>query len=226
LRLAQGRIDAAAAAIRRVATATTSRLQRTKLLPAYIEIMLAAGDIQEARDACRELEEIAESLDTGVLGAIAAHARGGLKLAGGDAQAALGSLRHAWRVWQQVKAPYLAARVRVLMGLAYRALGDEDGGGLELDAARVVFEQLGAAPDLARIDALTRRAPSGHPRELTRRELQVLCLVATGKTNKAIAAELSLSERTVDRHVSNIFTKLDVPSRAAATAYAYKHKLI
>jgi DNA-binding CsgD family transcriptional regulator len=226
LRLAQGRIAAAAAAIRRAATAITSRLQRTKLLPAYIEIMLAAGDIQEARNACRELEEIAESLDTGVLGAIAAHARGRVELAEGNPQAALGSLRDAWRVWQQVKAPYLAARVRVLIGLAYRALGDDDGGGLELDAARVVFEQLGAAPDLARIDALTRRAPSGHPRGLTSRELEVLRLVATGKTNKAIAAELSLSEKTVDRHVSNIFTKLDVPSRAAATAYAYKHNLI
>jgi DNA-binding NarL/FixJ family response regulator len=129
-------------------------------------------------------------------------------------------------VWEQVKAPYPAARARVLMGLAYRALGDDDGGGLELDAARAMFQHLGAAPDLARVDALTRRAPSAPPRGLTRRELQVLRLVATGKTNKAIASELSLSEKTVDRHVSNILTKLDVSSRAAATAYAYEHKLL
>jgi DNA-binding CsgD family transcriptional regulator len=226
LRLAQGRTEPAAAAIRRAVSATTDRLQRTRLLPAYIEIMLAVGDIEEARAACRELEEAARSLDTEVLGAMVAHACGAVELAAGDARAALGPLRRAFEIWQRVEAPYAAARVRVLVGLACRALGDDDGGGLELDAARAVFEQLGAAPDLARIDALTRGAPSGRPHGLTPRELQVLRLVATGKTNKAIAAGLSVSEKTVDRHVSNILTKLDVPSRAAATAYAYQHQLI
>jgi DNA-binding CsgD family transcriptional regulator len=157
---------------------------------------------------------------------MAASARGAIKLAEGDAHAALGSLRCAFEVWQQVEAPYVAARVRELIGLACRMLGDDDGGELELDAARAVFEQLGAAPDLARLDALTRGAQSGRRHGLTARELQVLRLVAAGKTNKAIAAELFLSEKTVDRHVSNILTKLDVPSRAAATAYAYQHKLI
>jgi DNA-binding CsgD family transcriptional regulator len=147
-------------------------------------------------------------------------------LADGDAQAALGALRRAWQVWQKVEMPYWVARERVLMGLACRALGDDDGGSLELDAARAGFEQLGAAPDLAHLDSLTQRALSRHRQRLTPRELQVLRLVATGKTNKAIAAELFVSEKTVDRHVSNIFTKLHVPSRAAATAYAYEHKLI
>jgi DNA-binding CsgD family transcriptional regulator len=226
LRLAQGRTDAAATAIRRVVSATKDRLQRTRLLPAYIEIMLAVGDIPEARGACRELEEIAKSFDTDVLGAMAAHARGAVELAEDDAQAALGSLRRAWQVWQQIEAPYMAARVRVLMGLTCRALGDDEGAGLELDAARAVFAQLGAAPDLARIDSLTQGAETGHRGGLTPRELQVLRLVSTGKTNKAIAVELSLSEKTVDRHLSNILTKLNVPSRAAATAYAYEHKLI
>jgi DNA-binding CsgD family transcriptional regulator len=226
LRLAQGRTAAAIAAIRRALGATADPLQRTKLLPAHIEIALAAADVQDAGLACRELEEIAASFDTAVLGAMAAHARGAVELTAGDARAALGSLRRAFEVWQQVEAPYVAARVRVLIGLACRALGDDDGGGLELDAARSAFEQLGAAPDLARIDALTRRAPSDRPHGLTRRELQVLRLVAAGKTNKTIAAELFLSEKTVDRHVSNILTKLDVPSRAAATAYAYQHELI
>jgi DNA-binding CsgD family transcriptional regulator len=226
LRLAERRTDAAAAAIRRVVSATKDRLQRARLLPTYIEIMLAMGEIQEAHGACHELEEIAKSFDTGMLGAMAAHARGAVELAKGDIQAALGSLRRAWQAWQQVKAPYLAARVRVLVGLTCRALGDDEGAELELAAARAVFEQLGAAPDLARVDSLARTAPSGHPHGLTPRELQVLRLVATGKTNKAIAAELFLSEKTVDRHVSNIFTKLDVPSRAAATAYSYEHKLI
>jgi DNA-binding CsgD family transcriptional regulator len=226
LRLAQGRTGAGAAAIRRALSAKADPLQRARLLPAYIEIALSAGDVQDARTACRELEEIAARLEAAVLGAMAAHARGAVELAEGDAHAALGSLRHAFAVWQQIEAPYVAARVRALIGLACRALGDDEGGGLELDAARAVFEQLGAAPDLARIDSLIRGAPSGSPHGLTRRELQVLRLVAAGKTNKAIAAELFLSEKTVDRHVSNILTKLNVPSRAAATAHAYQHELI
>jgi len=226
LRMAEGRTGAAAAAIRRVAGATTDQLQRTRLLPAYVEIMLAVDDIEAARGACRELAAIAESIGTGVLGAMAAHARGAVELAEGDAQAALGSLRRAVEAWRQVEVPYEVARVRVLAGLACRAVGDDEGAGLELDAARAVFEQLGAVPDLARIDALAKDAPSDHHHGLTPRELQVLRVVAAGKTNKAIAAELFVSEKTVDRHVSNIFNKLDVPSRAAATAYAYKHKLI
>jgi ATP/maltotriose-dependent transcriptional regulator MalT len=212
--------------MRRVVGATTDRLQRIRLLPASIEIMLAAGNLEEARAACRELEQIAENFDTDVLSAIAAHAKGAVELAEGDASNALVSLRRAWQTWQQVEAPYQVARVRALVGLACRALGDDDGSKLELDAARAVFERLGAAPDLARIDSLTQGAASGHPYGLTPRELQVLRLVAAGKTNKAIATELFVSEKTVDRHVSNILTKLDVPSRAAATASAYEHKLI
>jgi len=226
LRMTQGRTDAAAAAIRRVASATTDQLQRTRLLPAYVEIMLSVGDIEDARHASRELATIAEGFDTGVLRAMAAHAQGAVELAEGDVQAALGSLRRAFEAWQHAEAPYEAARVRVLVGMACRAFGDDEGAGLELNAARAVFERLGATPDLARIDALTKGVPSGHPHGLTPRELQVLRLVAAGKTNKIIAAELFLSEKTVDRHVSNIFNKLDVPSRAAATAYAYEHKLI
>ena len=226
LRLTKGRADAAASAIRRALSATTDPLQRTRLLPAYVEIMVSAGDFEDARSACRELASIARSFETGALGAMAAHARGAVELAEGDAQAALGSLRHAFEAWQQVGAPYEATRVRVLVALACREFGDDEGARLELEAARAVFERLGAAPDLARIDSLAKGTSPGHPHGLTPRELQVLLLVAAGKTNKAIAAELFLSEKTVDRHVSNIFNKLDVPSRAAATAYAYKHKLI
>lgn len=226
LRLAQQRTAAAAAAIRRVLSATTHRQQRTRLLPACVEIMLAAGDVQQARDACLELEEIATSLNTGVLDAMAAHARGAIELAEGDPQAAAGSLRRAWSAWQRVEAPHLTARVRVLLGLACRALGDEEGGDLEFEAARAVFVQLGAAPDLAHLDALRRGVPFEHPHGLTPRQLQVLRLVAAGNTNKAIARELFLSEKTIDRHMSNIFDTLDLASRSAATAYAYKHKLV
>jgi DNA-binding CsgD family transcriptional regulator len=226
LRLVQGRPDVAATAIRRVASTSLGRLKRMSLLPAFIEIMLAVGDVQDARDACRELEDIARSFDTGVPGAIAAHACGAVDLAEGDAQAALGSLRHAVEVWQRIEAPYAAARVRVLIGLGCRALGDEDGAALEVDAARSVFEWLGAMPDLARIDSLMSPAPSCHAHGLTPRELQVLRLVAAGETNKVIARKLSLSEKTIDRHVSNILTKLDVSSRTAATAFAYQRKLV
>jgi DNA-binding CsgD family transcriptional regulator len=226
LRLVQGRSDAAATAIRRVASTTVNRLKRMGLLPAYIEIMLAAGDVEDARNACRELEDIARSFDTGVPDAIAAQARGAVDLAEGDAQAALGSLRRAFEVWQRIQAPYAAARVRVLIGVACRALGDEDGADLEFDAARSIFERLGAAPDLARIDSLTKGVASSNTHRLTPREVQVLRLVAAGKTNAAVAAELFLSERTVERHLSNIFTKLDLSTRTAATAWAYEHGLI
>ena len=156
--------------------------------------------------------------------AMAAQARGAVELAEGRPEAALGALRRAWSVWQQVEVPYAAARVRVLMALACRAIGDDEGSGQELDAARAVFERLGATPDVARVAALMHSAASAHG--LSLRELQVLRLVASGKTSKAIATELFLSVKTVDRHLSNIFTKLDLPSRSAATAYAYEHKLV
>jgi DNA-binding CsgD family transcriptional regulator len=188
--------------------------------------MLAAGEVESARAACRELEDLARSFDTGVPGAIAAQARGALELADGNARGAIGSLRRAFEVWQRIEAPYAAARVRELIGLACRALGDEDGAGLEIAAARSIFDRLGAVPDRARIDALMKRTPSGKSHPLTPRELQVLRLVSAGKTNATIAAELFLSERTIERHLSNIFTKLDLSTRTAATAWAYEHGLI
>lgn len=226
LRLAQGKGDVAAAAIRRVAGETTERLKRARLLPAYVEIMLAVGAVDEARSASRELEEIAESYESAVLGALVAHARGAVALVDGNAWAALVSLRHASQVWQELEAPYEAACARVLVGLACSAVGDDDTGSLELDAAHRVFQELGAAPDVSRVDSLIGPAASSKTHGLTGRELQVLRLVAAGKTNKAIGAELVVSERTVDRHVSNIFAKVGVSSRAAATAFAYENQLV
>ena len=226
LRLGQGRAEAASAAIRRVLSECDERMERASLLPAYVEIMLSAGDLDEAQSACRQLEEISDAQESDVLGALSAQARGAVSLAEDDPAAALGGLRHAFQVWQELEAPYEAARVRVLIGLACRALGDEDTAGLELEAARGVFEQLGAAPELARVESLVASPASADTHGLTARELQVLRLVAGGATNKAIAAELVLSERTVDRHVSNIFTKLRVNTRAAATAFAYEHGLV
>jgi DNA-binding CsgD family transcriptional regulator/tetratricopeptide (TPR) repeat protein len=226
LRLAQGNGDAAAAAIRRALGETSDRLERTRLLPAHVHIALAIGEVEEAAGACRELAELSAGAEDGMLGAMAGHARGAVALAEGDAGAALVALRQAWRVWQDLGVPYEAARARLLVGLACRALSDADGGALELEAARDAFEQLGAAPDLASVDALTGRAEPADAHGLTQREMQVLRLVAAGETNRAIAAELVVSQRTVDRHVSNIFAKLGVSSRAAATAYAYEHRVI
>lgn len=153
-----------------------------------------------------------------------AHAQGKVQLAEGDPQAALGSLRRAWEIWHAHDMPFHAARTRLSIGLACRVLSDQEGSRLELDAARALFQQLGAAPDVAHIDSMTVAASVDDAHGLTRRELQVLRLVAAGKTNKAIASELFLSQKTVDRHVSKIFVKLAVGSRAAA--YAYEHKLI
>jgi DNA-binding CsgD family transcriptional regulator len=222
LRCTQGRLDAATAAIRSAVGTTTDRPKRMGLLPAYVEIMLAAGDVESARDAWRELEDLAQGFDTGVPDAMAAQARGAVELAEGNARAAIVSLRRAFDAWQRIAAPYAVARVRELIGLACRALGDEDGASLEIGAARSIFDRLGAAPDRARIDSLMK----GRPHPLTPRELQVLRLVAAGKTNATIAAELFLSERTIERHLSNIFTKLDLSTRTAATAWAYEHGLI
>jgi DNA-binding CsgD family transcriptional regulator len=227
LRLAQGDSGAAGAAIRRAVSETSEPSKRIGLLPAYVvEIMLAIGDVQEARSACRDLSELAAGFQSGMLGAMAAHARGAVELADGDVRDALIALRHARQVWQELEVPYETARVRVLLGVACRALGDDDTAALELEAAHGDCAKLGAAPDLARVDSLTRRASPIEAHGLTPREYEVLRLIAAGKTNKAIATELVLSERTVDRHVSNIFTKLGLSSRAAATAYAYEHRLV
>jgi DNA-binding CsgD family transcriptional regulator len=157
---------------------------------------------------------------------VAAHANGAVLLGEGEQRAALAALRGAWTAWRELEVPYQAARVRMLVGLACRGLEDAEGAELELDGARGVFRQLGALPDLARAQALSPKAAPKAKGGLTAREVQLLRLVAAGKTNRAIAAELVLSERTVDRHVSNIFAKLGVSSRAAATAYAYQHQLV
>jgi DNA-binding CsgD family transcriptional regulator/tetratricopeptide (TPR) repeat protein len=225
LRLAQGDVSAAAAAIRRVMAETEAPLQRAALLPAYAEITLAADEVDEARKASVELAEIAAQSESAMLGAIAAHVRGAVELAGGDAQAALAALRHSRRVWQELDAPYEVARVRVLTGLACRSLGDDDTAAMELEAARSGFEQLGAAPDLARLDS-SREERSRDTHGLSARELEVLRLVAAGRTNREIAAALVVSEHTVARHVQNIFRKLRVSSRTAAGAFAFEHDLV
>ena len=226
LRLAQGDGAVAAATIRRALDETVERQKRVGLLPAYVEIMLAVGDLEQARAACDELDEATTGYESDMLEAIVAYARGAYELTAGDAHAALVTLRRAAQTWQELDAPYEAARTRALVGLACRALGDHDTAALELDAARSLFTELGAAPDLAHVDSLASGKDAADTHGLTARELQVLRLVAAGRTNKAIAAELVVSQRTIDRHVSNILGKLRVSSRAAATAFAYEHELV
>jgi DNA-binding NarL/FixJ family response regulator len=226
LRLAQGQIESAKAAICRVVDEAPDRRTRSRLLAAHIEIMLVAGEVGAARVAADEMSAIAAALDAPFLRALSAGATGAVLLAEEHPQAALVSLREAWTSWHKLAAPYEAARVRVHVGLACRALGDDDSAEMELDAARQVFRELGAVPDLERVESLSTTTAPKSAGQLTAREVQVLCLVATGKTNRAIAAGLGISEKTVARHVSNIFTKLDLSSRAAATAYAYQHGLV
>jgi DNA-binding CsgD family transcriptional regulator len=229
LHMAQGRVDVAAAASRRVLSTTKDPLQRTRFLPSHVEIMLAASDLREARRASDELSTLAEGFEMEILSAMAQHAAGAVRLAEGDASGAIDPLRHAQNVWQRVGAPYLSARIRVLVARAFNALGDVDGAARELDAAQKTFVHLEAAPDVAAVKAMAARAETGARRDahgLSPREVEVLLLLASGKTNKAIAEVLFLSEKTVDRHVSNIFVKLDVPSRAAATAWTYQHHFL
>jgi DNA-binding NarL/FixJ family response regulator len=226
LRLAQGKVSAAASAMRRVVDEAADRRTRSRTLGAHIEIMLAAGDLPAARAAAEELARIAEALGAPFIRALAAQGLGAVLLAEGEPRAALSALREAWAAWRQLDVPYEAARARVLTGLAHRGLGDEDTAAMELDAARHAFAELGAAPDLRRMEALARSAEAPSPGNLTAREVEVLRLVATGRTNRGIAERLGISEKTVARHVSNIFTKLGLSSRAAATAYAYQHDML
>lgn len=225
LRLAQGRVGSAVAVMHRVLAETLHPAGRCRLLPAHVEVMIAAGDVPLARCAAEELAGIAAERDTPYLHALAATATGAVRLAEGDPRAALSSLRSAAEGWRRLDAPREVARIRVLVALACRALDDVETAGMELDGARREFERLGAAPDLEWLRALTATS-SGSPGGLTAREIGVLRLIAAGRTNRTIGKELGIAEKTVARHVSNIFVKIDVGSRAAATAYAYEHGLV
>jgi ATP/maltotriose-dependent transcriptional regulator MalT len=225
LRLAQGRGPVALTMIRRAIDETPTELDRIPLLEALVEIAIATGDVEGARAAADELSRLATLADTPLLHATAALARGAARLAAGDPRSALATFRTALNLWQNLDAPYEAARVRVGIGLACRALGDDDAAANELTAARDAFVILGAAPDVRRVDTII-GAPPRIPGGLSARESEVLRQVAAGHTNREIAGALGISERTVDRHVSNIYTKLDVSSRAAATSFAHEHKLV
>lgn len=225
LRLVQGDVAAAGASIRRALEETSDRAGRSRVLGAYVETMIAANDTVAARVAANELSDIAAAFDAPFLRASARYAHGVVLLAEGDSHAALVALRDACDLWRELEAPYEGARTRLAMGIASRAIGDVDTSALEFDLARRAFQRLGAVTDLTRLGELARGVgPKASP-QLTARELEVLALIATGKTNRAIADALGLSEKTVARHVSNIFMKLGVSTRAGATAFAYRNNL-
>lgn len=225
LRLAQGDVDAAAAAMRRLAT-EVSGTARARMLGPFVEIMLAAGEHETARAAADELATIAMPIDSPWLAATRSQAEGAVLLAEGDAAAALTALREAYDQWQQLQAIYESARVRVLIGQACRRLGDQDTAQSHIDAAMHVFDQLEASADVALGQSPGRDSDSNKPTSLTDRELDVLGLVSSGRTNREIAAALHISEHTVARHLGNIFAKLGVGSRTAASAYAFEHGLV
>lgn len=223
LRLAQGSVVAAVSAAHRMAEESRGWLTRPIVLAAVVEILLAAGERAAAHEASAELTRLADAAGIPLLRAVADYASGSVALAAGSAPAALVALRRALAGWQELEMPYDTARARTRIAVAYRALGDHEAAELELAAARGTFERLGARPDLDRLDTVTRPAPSSG---LTARECEVLRLVAAGRTNREVAAVLVISEHTVSRHLQNIFGKIGVPSRTAATAYAYRHGLV
>lgn len=226
LRLAQGDVQAAGAAIRRAEAATAEPAKRARILPAYVEIMIASDELDGAIGACDELDSLAQDHGHNPLAALAAHARGTTALARGDARGAMRPLRQAFEIWHELDARYEAARSRELLGQAYRELGDADTAILELEAARKTFAALSAALDESRVGLLLQVPGTVDRHGLSERELEVLQHLAAGETNKMIASALFVSARTVDRHVSNIYSKLGVSTRAAATAYAHKHALV
>ena len=226
LRLAQKHVDAALAIIGRMAEEVWEPARRATVLDAYVEIALVADNLSTAQKASEELAALVSHREVPLLRALTLRSAGAVLLADGNARGALANLRQSWNLWYELQVPYEAARVRCLIAQACSKLGDEDNAVLELSAARETFEQLGAAADLACVRTMLPKQKSQNGGPLTDREVEVLRLVASGMTNRRIAAKLNISEKTVARHLSNIFTKLDLASRTAATAYAYNHGLL
>lgn len=225
LRLAQKQYEVAAASIQHAFDEAKDPLKRIRIIPAYVEIMLATGKLHKARLGAGDLSAMTEKYNAPFLNALSAYTQGTMLLEEDKDLEALMKLRHSCALWQSLNVPYETARVRLLIGTVYRKRGDEDSASMELTAAQWVFQQLAATPDLRRAELLIKEKHAPDSDGLSLRELQVLRLVAAGETNKTIASKLFISERTVERHLSNIFNKLGVGSRTAATAFAFNHHI-
>jgi ATP/maltotriose-dependent transcriptional regulator MalT len=223
LRLAQGRVDAAMSIVSGCLRGSgTNPLSQSALLPVFVHVAIAAGDLDAAAEAQAELEDIVGRFDTPILHATARSSRGRRQLARGDAAARV-TLQRAVEEWRALDVPYEVATVRTLLGQALREAGDERGAAAAFSEAAALFDQIGARLDARLlVDGPTRRRPAG----LTDREIEILRLIAAGLTNNQIASDLHLSAKTVSRHLSNIFTKIGVSSRAGATAFAFEHELV
>lgn len=225
LRLAQGNTGKAKASISHAVEAFRRLSNKCDVLFARVEIMLAADDTGEARSTLQALRQILQPHEPPLLSAVLAQAEGAVLLAEGQYEFAAERLTHARSLWEELKVPYELARTRALLARAYRATGDEDSAQLEYHGARSIFHQLNAMPDVDSLERHFSADVSHSGKDLSRREKEVLHLMTDGKSNKAIAHALFISERTVERHVSNIFVKLDVSSRTEAASFAFRHKL-
>jgi DNA-binding CsgD family transcriptional regulator len=226
LRLTQGRADVAVSGLRRSLAEPHESTVLPVVIAAYVEALLATGDVDTASGAVRDLRATAVEVDVPMVWALTADAEARLALTHGDPAAALRGARSAWTLWHELEAPHQMARSRVVVANACRALGDDDAARMELEAAKSVFEELAAQPDLQEVRRLLAPETGVDPCPLSSREREVIRLIAAGLTNRGIAAELLLSEKTVARHLSNIFVKLDVSTRTAAAAYAFEHGLV
>lgn len=228
LRLAQGRVDAAMSIVSGCLRGSSNRLARAGLLPMFVHVAIAAGDLDAASTALAELDEIVTTFDTPILRAAALSTRGRLELAQHDAPGACATLQQALDRWQALRVPYEVATMQTLLGQAFREAGDETAATHSFAAAATLFDEIGAGLDARRVSEVTQMAGTRavFPAGLTAREVEVLRLVAAGLTNSDVAARLYLSVKTVSRHLSNIFHKIDVSSRAAATAFAFEHGLV
>jgi ATP/maltotriose-dependent transcriptional regulator MalT len=222
--LAQGSRDAASTAVRRLVAETTDPVGKCRVLPAAVDVLLAVDALEEARAVAAQLDQVASAAGSVAMLAFSAYASGAVELSSGDPSGALPYLRKAQQLWARAECPYEVARVRLLTGRALSALGDTGSAKQAFEAAREGFLALGAAPMVE--EASRQIEPTRLPGGLTAREVEVLRLVASGHSNAQIATDLTLSEKTVARHLSNIFTKLEVGSRTAAAAYAYEHGLV
>jgi ATP/maltotriose-dependent transcriptional regulator MalT len=228
LRLAQGRADAARSIIEGCTSGAVNPLGRANLLPTVIHVAVAGGDLEGADAALDELQEIATTFDLPEMTAALMASRGRVQLARGEAGLARATLQEALERWRALDVPYEVASVGTLLGQALHESGDEIGAVAAFTAASQQFDQIGAHLDARRVlgGGSTTAGRRVLPASLTEREAEVLRLVAAGLTNNEIAARLFLSAKTVSRHLSNIFTKIGVTSRAGATAFAFEHDLV